>query len=91
MVVTGGEAMPTYEYQASDERKSCDYCSRPFERIQRLSDPPLAACPECGAPVRKVFSVPSIGSSRSGLDQRAKQAGFTKFQRLGKGEYERKY
>ncbi len=83
--------MPIYEYQARDGAASCAHCAQPFECLQRVSDPPLDKCPECGSPVVKVFSVPSVGNSKTSLDRRAKEAGFTKLQRLGKGEYEKKY
>jgi len=38
-----------------------------------------------------VPALAAVGASRSGLDDRAKAAGFTKLKRLGKGEYERQY
>lgn len=59
--------------------------------MQRLSDAPVAACPMCGASVRKVISAHSVGRSQSGFDNRAERAGFHKLKRLGKGEYEKKY
>jgi putative FmdB family regulatory protein len=83
--------MPFYEYQAKEETGSCPHCARPFTVLQRISDPPLTACPQCGKPLTKLISAPNVGSSKSSLDSRAKSAGFTKFQKLGKGEYEKKY
>lgn len=83
--------MPIYEYQASSPDESCDHCRDGFECLRKLSDPPLAACPECGSPVAKQISAPSVGASQTGLDDRAKNAGFTKYKKLGKGEYEKKY
>jgi putative FmdB family regulatory protein len=44
--------MPLYEYE-------CDRGHR-FERIVKFSDPPIEACPECGAPVHKLMSSPAI-------------------------------
>jgi len=41
--------MPTYEYE-------CESCQRRFEREQRMSDPPVAQCPECAGPVHRVIS-----------------------------------
>jgi putative FmdB family regulatory protein len=52
--------MPLYEYQ-------CDTCGQRFERIQKFSDPPVAACPACGAPVRKLISSPAIQFKGSGF------------------------
>ena len=85
--------MPVYEYQARDaeEGGGCAACREPFEVVRKLSDPPLAVCPECGAPLRKLIPHVSLGRSRSGLDDRAKAAGFTKLKKLGKGEYEKVY
>ncbi len=40
--------MPTYEYL-------CEKCGR-FEEFQRMSDDPLARCPTCGGPVRRLVS-----------------------------------
>ncbi len=48
--------MPIYEYRAEEPETGCRLCSRRFERFQGLQDPPLTACPECGAPVRKLIS-----------------------------------
>jgi putative FmdB family regulatory protein len=83
--------MPIYEYQAAQADRSCAHCVKPFEVLQKLSDPPLTACPRCGAALTKLVSPPAIGSSRSGWDAKARDAGFHKLKRLGKGEYERKY
>ncbi len=83
--------MPTYEYEAVDVSKSCDSCGKGFEQVRMLRDPPVTACPTCGAPVRKIISAPAIGRSVTALDDRAKSAGFTKLKRLGKGEYEKQY
>ena len=33
--------MPTYEYR-------CDACEARFERFQKMTDDPVAVCPECG-------------------------------------------
>lgn len=83
--------MPIYEYQAKNKAGSCEYCSKGFEQLEKISDPPLKKCPKCNAPVKKLISTPSVGASKSGLDERAKSAGFHKLQRLNKGEYEKKY
>ena len=44
--------MPLYEYECPKDGM--------FERIQKFSDPPLAACPTCGGPVEKLASAPAI-------------------------------
>ncbi len=83
--------MPIYEYQAVDSNQACSLCRGGFESLQRMADDPLRVCPDCGAPVRRLISAPAVGGSQSGFDDRAKRAGFHKLQRLGKGEYEKKY
>jgi putative FmdB family regulatory protein len=45
--------MPLYEYE-------CDSCHHRFEVIQRFTDPPPQACPECAGPVTKLPSSPAI-------------------------------
>lgn len=45
--------MPFYEYE-------CPACRERFVRQQRMSDPPVAVCPNCREPVRKVFNAPGI-------------------------------
>jgi putative FmdB family regulatory protein len=36
-------AMPIYEYH-------CRHCSAGTEKLQKISDPPLSICPQCGEP-----------------------------------------
>ena len=83
--------MPIYEYQAAKKEQSCPQCAEAFEVIQRMNDAPLSRCPKCGAPVQRLISAPCIGKSESSFDDRAKNAGFHKLQKLGKGEYEKQY
>lgn len=83
--------MPIYEYQAKDPKHACKACRDGFDLLQNLSEAPVSSCPECGADVVKLISAPSVGSSESGYDDRAKSAGFHKLKRLGKGEYEKQY
>ncbi len=52
--------MPTYEY-------SCRDCGHTFDIVQKMTDEPLAMCPECGGPLRKVFAVPAIAFKGSGF------------------------
>jgi putative FmdB family regulatory protein len=44
--------VPLYEYQCPNDGT--------FEIIQKFSDPPLTACPTCGAEVAKLLSAPAI-------------------------------
>jgi len=83
--------MPIYEYITSVPEKACDYCREVFEHLEKINDRRLVVCPKCGRPVRRCISAPSINTTMTNLDDRAKSAGFTKFKRLGKGEYEKQY
>ncbi len=42
------EAMPTYEYLCAN--------GHPFERFQKMTDPPVDQCPTCGAPASRKIS-----------------------------------
>ena len=57
-IAAGGTNMPIYEYEPDAE--GCDKCSGRFEVIQRLADPPLTHCPECGRPCHRVLSAFSV-------------------------------
>lgn len=83
--------MPIREYIARHSSKGCAHCRKGFERIEKMDESPLAACPKCGAPVERRISAPSFGRIKSSLDDRAKAAGFHKLKRLGHGEYEKQY
>ncbi len=83
--------MPIYEYEAKEEKQSCEHCRYGFEIMQRISEDTLEKCPECGNSVRKIISIHSVGSSKSGFDQRAKSAGFHKLEKRDTGTYEKKY
>jgi len=49
-------AMPIYEYESRNPETGCKKCRSRFEVFQEMSEPPLADCPVCGKPVRKVMS-----------------------------------
>ena len=51
--------MPIYEYQ-------CLSCGKRMELLQRMADPPLATCPECGGEVKKLISAPAVQFKGSG-------------------------
>ena len=52
--------MPLYEYK-------CQKCVSVFEIIQKISDPPLTECPECGGRLKKVLTAPAIQFKGSGF------------------------
>jgi putative FmdB family regulatory protein len=51
--------MPIYEYQ-------CENCSRRFEVMQRMTEPLLAICEQCGGHVRRLISQTSFVLKGSG-------------------------
>src|ERR687884_569849 len=73
--------MPTYVY-------GCDTCGHRFEIFQKFSDAPLRECPQCGAPLRKIFQPAGIvfkGSGWYSTDSRAKSRSADGDGRPGKG------
>jgi putative FmdB family regulatory protein len=81
--------MPIYEYAAAD--KGCPHCEGRFDVRQKIADAELAACPQCGAPVRRVISAPSfaIGSAHTLREGNVAKNGFTQYRRAGNGVYEK--
>ena len=51
--------MPVYEYQ-------CSACKRIEEAFQKISDPPLAVCPQCSGRLEKIISHSSFHLKGSG-------------------------
>lgn len=51
--------MPIYEYE-------CSECARRVEAIQKVDDPPLTQCPDCGGALRKRLSAPAFQFKGSG-------------------------
>lgn len=45
--------MPVYEYE-------CPQCNKVLEVQQKMTDEPLATCPECGGGVKKLISMSSF-------------------------------
>lgn len=83
--------MPIREYCAIDPSKACRHCKDGFEEMESMDAAAKETCPRCGGKVQRQLSAPSFGGSKSGLHDRAKNAGFTTFKKSGQGEYEKKY
>jgi putative FmdB family regulatory protein len=80
--------MPIYEYEPCSG--DCRICKGSFSLNRSISAPPLEKCPLCRKPVQKLisgFSTPKIVKPLSVSD--AKNAGFSVWKRVEKGEYER--
>ena len=75
--------MATYEYE--HQKGSCKL-GKVFDWDQPMSAKPLTACPECGKPVKRLVSAPTITTTRSNSEIR--DTGFTKLVRRDHGVYE---
>ncbi len=51
--------MPIYEYQ-------CESCGNIVENWQKITDPPLKECEQCGGPMKKLISQSSFHLKGSG-------------------------
>jgi putative FmdB family regulatory protein len=56
--------VPTYEYRARDEKRSCERCRAGFEVVHGMTDEGPKACPQCGAPVERAIQAPHIKGDR---------------------------
>ena len=54
--------MPTYQYACANPEGKHE-----FEVVQSFSDAPVSECPECGAPVRKVYGSVGVVFKGSGF------------------------
>jgi putative FmdB family regulatory protein len=54
--------VPTYEYACTNPEGK-----HQFEVVQSFSDAPITECPECGAPVRKVYGSVGVVFKGSGF------------------------
>lgn len=81
--------MPIYQYVA--DPPACATCEEGIEILQKLSDPALAACPDCGTPVHRVISAPCVvsGTAHLAKESHIEKHGFTQYKRAGKGVYEK--
>ena len=52
--------MPTYEYKAVNPDISCNYCSKGFEIIQRITERSLTQCPHCKNSIYRVLFAPAV-------------------------------
>lgn len=75
--------MPVYEYEHT--KSSCSLGDL-FEITQSLEEKPLAACPVCGGPVKKLISLVGISTPKTNGELR--DLGFTKLVKRDDGVYE---
>ena len=86
--------MPTYVYQVITDD---DSEGEVFEVFQKMSDPPLKTHPETGAPVRRIPAAPYVAGAWSDhatkqklSDKNLDRLGFTKYQNVGGGHFEKR-
>jgi hypothetical protein len=86
--------MPTYVYRVINDDGSD---GEAFEVVQRMADPPLTRHPQTGQPARRVPTVPNVGGDWSDASTRSKlsdsnldRLGFTKYQNVGGGRFEKR-
>jgi len=80
--------MPIYVYELCEG--DCKVCGGCFEINRPVNREPLTHCPLCRKAVRKVITnvnTPRIAKPLSVSE--AKNAGFSVWKKVGKGEYER--
>ncbi|BDZ61929.1 hypothetical protein Lsed01_00570 [Demequina sediminis] len=63
--------MPTYSY-------ACTACDNAFDAVQSIHDSALTECPECTAPVRKLFGSVGVTFKGSGFYRTDSRAETTK-------------
>jgi hypothetical protein len=85
--------MPIYVYETLEETAAD---GQRFEILQRISDPPLQTHPDNGKPVRRVITAPNVvgkhGPSQGRdllSDKSLEKNGFTRYEKVGDGSYER--
>ena len=66
MALSNAECQPRYTEQVPIYEYRCEN-GHLFDVMQRMSDDPLTACTECGAPVQKVLNAPAIHFKGSGF------------------------
>ena len=85
--------MPTYRYRSKDESIDCDTCTEGFEVMQAISEAPLASCPSCDVPIRRVIGrIQALTNRRWNTkkmlsDGNLKRLGFKKMVKQSNGKY----
>ncbi|HYV35101.1 MAG TPA: FmdB family transcriptional regulator [Gemmataceae bacterium] len=81
--------MPLYVYQVIEPNGGE---GEVFEVLQEMSEPPLTQHPETGKPVQRLLGMPSAMRKYAPgnlSNQKLDRLGFTKYERSGKGTYEK--
>ena len=79
--------MPLYEYAALSG--GCRKCRKGFEIMQKLAEPKLKKCPECGKPIERVVSAVGVHTKFAMSKSKLNDLGMTKYVKTSDGSYER--
>ncbi len=83
--------MPIFEY--APDSGECDICDGKFEVFQKphLRGLHLKHCPTCGKECHRVLSSFALTHGEEALlsDEKAGKKGFTKYRKVGDGQYEK--
>jgi len=80
--------MPLYDYAPRSGK--CSQCHGRFEVVQRVADPKLKRCPDCGKAVERLVSAAAVhGKYSTRSDSKLKDLGLTKYVKTSDGSYER--
>ncbi len=80
--------MPLYDYAPRSGR--CSRCRGRFEVVQRVAEPKLRRCPDCGKAVERVIGAPAVhGKYSTRSDSKLKDLGLTKYVKTSDGSYQR--
>jgi len=80
------KAMPIYQYRTA--ANGCDHCRAAFEVMQSIRDKPLARCPVCRGPVKRIPSL-CAGGAPLLSPSRLRDKGFTQLKNRGDGSFEK--
>ena len=81
--------MPIHHYLP--EHEGCAACRDGVDRLQKLGDTDPVHCAACGARLVRQLSAPAVvsGQAHRLSEKHAAKHGFTRYQRAGKGVYEK--
>ncbi len=78
--------MPVYEYALVAGHAGCGFCQEGINKLQKMSDEPIRACPNCGAPMERLLFLPAISTPKTNTE--LKNLGFSKLVKRDTGVYE---
>jgi putative FmdB family regulatory protein len=85
--------MPIYTYRAKEpDQTTCANCKEVFDVFQKITEEALANCPDCGAPIVRIFHATQNlrdSSTKTILsDDNLKKHGFKKLVNAGGGKFD---